>query len=270
MNKQAVDLPTIVISNDDGIDAPGIRNLWKALHKIAHVVIVAPAEDQSCKGVGISIPKSRYIEAEKIHWSDDENTEAWKVHGTPADCTKFALHYLLKDKPHFFLSGINNGSNAGRNLIYSGTVGAVIQATLENIPGAAFSCMYEEDEEKFAKVRPYIAKLLKHFKSHPIPKGTLMNINFPIHKVKDIKGFRMAKQGKSYWDVRIGSDSSLRGTKKYPILDAWDYRYEDQDSDIRLLTEGFITCVPIHIEDWTDINHWKNRREKFNELNHLE
>ncbi len=257
--------PKIVLCNDDGIDAPGIHALWEALAPIADITIVAPAEDQSCKGVGISLPKARIIEAEKHPW--ENGVEAWRVFGTPADCIKFALHYVLKQEPDFIISGINNGSNAGRNIMYSGTVGAAIQATFCKIPAIAFSCMYEEGPEKFKKVEPYISEVVKHFMLHPIPKGTLMNVNFPSTETDGIVGFKMAKQGRSYWDVRIGSDTSLKGTRKYPMIDGWDYHDEGEESDIKLLTEGFITCVPIHVEDLTDHTHHRVHKPIFESLN---
>lgn len=257
--------PKIVICNDDGIDAPGIHHLWAALHDHADVTVVAPAEDQSCKGVGISLPKSRFIEAEKVHWP--EGIDAWKVFGTPADCTKFALHYLLKEPPDFIISGINNGSNAGRNILYSGTVGAVIQSTFCKVPGIAFSCVYEGDETKFIKAKQYIPMILKHFIEHPIPKGTLMNVNFPSFSADGCAGFRFAKQGQSYWNVRIGSDTTLKGTKKYPMHDGWDFHDEDSESDIHLLTAGYITCVPLHVEDLTDHDHLQKHKKHFDKLN---
>lgn len=255
----------VVICNDDGIDAPGIHHLWKALHNVADVTVVAPAEDQSCKGVGISLPKSRFIEAEKVQWP--EGIEAWKVFGTPADCTKFALHYLLKEPPDFIISGINNGSNAGRNIMYSGTVGAVIQSTFYKVPGIAFSCVYEGGPEKFAQVEDYIPRVMKHFIDHPIPKGTLMNVNFPSMDTDGVLGFKLARQGQSYWDVRIGSDTSLKGTKRYPMSDGWDIHDEHVESDIHLLSEGYITCVPIHVEDLTDHKHHEAHKIKFEQLN---
>lgn len=255
----------IVITNDDSISAPGIFHLYKALSTIANVTVVAPAFDQSCKGVGISLPKSRMIEAEKTSWEND--ITVWKVHGTPADCTKFALHYLCEKKPDFIVSGINNGSNAGKNVLYSGTIGAVVQATFANIPGIAFSCMWDEGEEKFVKAEEFIPSIIEHFSSHPIPSGTLMNINFPSHTMENMKGFSLAKQGKSFWDLKVGSDTKLKGTKQYPLYDEWDFQDEDQDSDIHLLKEGYITCVPIHVEDLTDHKHKHAHRPYFEKLN---
>ncbi len=255
----------IVLCNDDGIHAPGIYHLWKALRPIANLSIVAPAEDQSCKGMGISIPKSQHIEAEKITWEDE--TEAWKVFGTPADCIKFALHYLLKDKPDFIISGINDGSNSGRNIIHSGTIAATIQGTFFEVPGIAFSCMYDEGVEKFQKAETYIPEIVQHFVTHPFPKGTLMNVNFPFQNKGSILGFKMARQGQSFWDVRIGSDKSLKGTKKYPILDSWALFNEQEDTDIYLLEKGYITCVPIHIQDLTDHAHHERHKPFFEQLN---
>ncbi len=253
-----------ILCNDDGINAPGIYNLFEALHDHVDITIVAPAEDQSCKGLGISIPRSGYIEAEKVAWAN--GVESWKVFGTPADCIKFALHYLVKQPPNFIISGINNGSNAGRNIMYSGTVGAVIQGTFCNVPGIAFSCTYDDDVEKFKNAQQYILKIVNHFHKHKMPKGTLINVNFPTYIEGKTVGIKMAKQGKSYWNGRIGSDVKLKGTNKYPILDSWDMHDESEDSDIYLLTQGYITCAPIHVEDLTDHIHHKQHKEEFEKV----
>ncbi|MCH9617890.1 MAG: 5'-nucleotidase SurE [Chlamydiia bacterium] len=258
----------IVITNDDSVDAPGIFHLYKALSTIANVTVVAPALDQSCKGVGVSLPKSRMIEAEQTSW-EGEDVKVWKVFGTPADCTKFALHYLCDKKPDFIISGINNGSNAGRNVLYSGTVGAVVQATFAGVPGIAFSAMWDEDEEKFIKAEKFIPSIVQHFHDHPIPAGTLMNINFPSHKIDGIKGFSLAKQGKTFWDLKVGSDTSLKGTSSYPLVEEWDHHDEEDNSDIHLLTEGYITCVPIHVQDLTDHRHHSFHKEDFEKLNKI-
>lgn len=258
----------IVITNDDSVYAPGIRGLYKALSPIANVTIVAPATDQSCKGSGVSLPKSRTIEAEEITLDGIDGT-VWKVYGTPADCTKFALHYLCEKDPDFIVSGINNGSNAGRNVLYSGTVGAVVQSTFSGVPGIAFSAMYDDTEDKFEKAGLFIPSIVSHFHDYKIPEGTLMNINFPSHKIDGIKGFSMAKQGKSFWDLRVGSDTNLKGTKEYPLVDGWEFMEEAPNSDIHLLTEGYITCVPIHVYDMTDHAHHDAHAPHFSKLNDL-
>jgi 5'-nucleotidase len=258
---------SIVITNDDSFSAPGIFALYNALKPIADVIVVAPAENQSCKGVGISLPASLLIEAEQTHWEDAPEAKVWKVHGTPADCTKFALHYLCAKKPDFIISGINNGSNAGCNVLYSGTVGAVVQATFAGVKGIAFSSMWDDSSDKYNKAALFIPSIVDHFYEHPIPSGTLMNINFPSHAINKMKGFSFAKQGKSFWDLRVGSDTKLKGTKQYPLIEKWDLQVEDKDSDIQLLSEGYITCVPIHVQDLTDHDHHEKHKDLFASLN---
>ncbi len=258
---------SIVITNDDSFAAPGIFALYSSLSTIADVTVVAPAENQSCKGVGISLPASLLIEAEQTTWERAPEAKVWKVYGTPADCTKFALHYLCKKKPDFIISGINNGSNAGCNVLYSGTVGAVVQATFAGVPGIAFSSMWEGGDEKYEKAGIYIPSIVDHFHNHPIPSGTLMNVNFPSQHVEDIKGFSFAKQGKSFWDLRIGSDTNLKGTKQYPLVENWALHDEAIDSDIHLLSQGYITCVPLNVQDLTDHHHHQRHKADFEKLN---
>lgn len=257
--------PDILLCNDDGIYAPGIRALWECLKDVANITIVAPSDNQSCKGAGISAPSTRVIEAEKVDWED--TTEAWKVHGTPADAIKFALDFLLDHKPDLLCSGINHGSNAGRNVLYSGTVGAAVQATFSGVQGIALSCMWDEGPEKYKKVQPYIPEIVQHVLRNKLPEDTLLNINFPHHPADGLKGFKMAKQGLGYWDLRIGKDPALRGTNNYPMYEENEIHEEPDDTDIYLLREGHITIVPIQVKDLT--NHQLHREQKphFENLN---
>src|SRR5262245_14985477 len=128
--------PHILITNDDGIHAPGIKHLWKALQDIAQVTVIAPAAEQSA--VSLSITIRNPLKIDKVTWS--EGTEVWSVSGTPADCVKLGLSVLLQNPPNLIVSGINKGNNAGRNMLYSGTVAAVIEGIMHDIPGIAFSC----------------------------------------------------------------------------------------------------------------------------------
>ena len=120
----------ILIINDDGIHAPGLIHLWKALVDLADVTIIAPAIEQSGVGLGITLRSPLHIES--VAWN--KGTPAWKISGTPADCVKMALSVILKTPPDLIVSGINRGSNSGRNVLYSGTVGGVIEGVLRNIP----------------------------------------------------------------------------------------------------------------------------------------
>src|SRR5262249_28069062 len=129
--------PYILVTNDDGVHAPGIKHLWTALAEVADVVVVAPVSEQSA--VSLSITVRHPLRIEKMEWPWAKEAQVWTINGTPADCVKLALSVILPHPPQLIVSGINRGNNAGRNILYSGTVAAVIEGVMHNIPGIAFS-----------------------------------------------------------------------------------------------------------------------------------
>src|SRR5262249_46512385 len=149
--------PFLLITNDDGIHAPGIRHLWESVHAFADVAIVAPHTEKS--GSGLSITWAKPLMIREVAW--EKNTPAWTVNGTPADCVKMATSVLLKKRPDMVISGINRGSNAGRTVLYSGTIGGVIEGVLKQIPGIAFS-FCDMDPPPLSVTKPYIFPLIQH------------------------------------------------------------------------------------------------------------
>lgn len=251
--------PKILITNDDGIHFPGIRRLWEALAEYADLTIVAPASNKTGAALGMTLHLPIHIE--QIDWHS--NTPAWKVTGTPVDCIKLALSVILKEKPDIIVSGINQGSNAGRTLLYSGTVGGVIEGVFQNIPGVAFS--YDGfDDPDYKPSSKYIFPIIQHLLDHPLPIGTLLNVNIP--HTSDIKGIKLARQGKSYWidnpDARIHPD----GYPYYWMGGKWSEQEEHEDSDVSLLKQGYITAVPAYVNELTDFNLLKARKEQFEGL----
>lgn len=250
--------PKILITNDDGIHAPGIRHLWNAVKEIADVSIVAPAAEQSAVGVSITLRNPLHVR--QVHWP--ENTPAWCITGTPADCIKMGLKVILDHKPDLIISGINRGTNAGRNVIYSGTVGGTIEGIIQGIPGIAFSCL-EYHDTNYQKLEQYIPKLIHYVLKHPLPSGTLLNVNFP-DSTHEIKGFKMTRQGKELWM----EDPQLR---HHPVeenayywlgakLEQFD---EHEESDISWLGKGYIAAAPIHIGELTDLAHLSQAKNHF-------
>ena len=146
--------PYILVTNDDGVYAPGIKHLWKALAQFADVVVVAPSSEQSA--VSLSITIRHPLRIEKIEWPWANHTPVWSINGTPADCVKLALSVILPHPPQLIVSGLNRGNNAGRNVLYSGTVAAVIEGVMHNIPGIAFSVTdyAKPDYEKAERYNP--------------------------------------------------------------------------------------------------------------------
>lgn len=250
--------PKILLTNDDGIMSAGLKTLWEALIPYADLTIVAPVIDRSGTGLGITLRKPLHIES--VAW--DQNTPAWKVTGTPADCVKLALSVILEEAPDMIVSGINRGYNSGRSVLYSGTVGGVIEGGMRKIPGIAFS--FEETiEPKFSSSKPHIFPIVKHILEEPLSQGTILNVNFPA---EIIKGIRFARQGKSYMlddpDQRIHPE----GDPYFWLGGKMEHFDEHEESDVALLKQGFATAVPIHIDELTDHALFEKRKKSFNEL----
>ncbi|NNM44346.1 MAG: 5'/3'-nucleotidase SurE [Chlamydiae bacterium] len=252
--------PRILLINDDGIEAEGLKHLWQALNPFADVTIVAPWTERSGAGVGITL--QTHLEIEPVAW--EKNTPAWRVSGTPADCVKMSLAKILPSPPDLIVSGINRGSNSGKNVFYSGTIGGVIEGVLRNIPGIAFSC---EDFEtpNFHIAEKYIQPIVEHILEHPLPKGTLLNVNFPTH-LGDIKGFKMARQGKGYWLEDLEEKSHTDGKTHYWLGGMWLHQNEHEESDVHYLKQGYMTAVPIHVEELTDHDVIEKRKTSFENL----
>ena len=241
--------PFILMTNDDGIHAPGLKHLWEAVTPFAEVAIVAPHKERS--GSGLSITWAKPLRIHPATWA--EGTYAWSVNGTPADCVKMALSVLLERKPDLILSGINRGSNSGRTIFYSGTVGGVIEGILKGIPGIAFS-FCDIDPPPVETTTHYISSLVEHFLANPLPHGTFLNVTFPLRFKEGTKGFRFAKQGKGYWIESPERRVHPEGIPYYWLGGEWLSCKEEEDSDVALLEQGYVTAVPIQIGELTDMH----------------
>ncbi len=254
MSKSAL---RILLVNDDGIEAPGLRHLWESLLGLAEVTIVAPVAERSSAGMGITSRKP--LSLSQVSW--DGNTSAWKVNGTPADCVKLALSAVMRAPPHLILSGINRGTNAGRNVLYSGTVGGVIEGVLRGIPGIALSCSsYQEPNYPIAQ--PLIPRLVRYVIDHPLSQGSFLNVNFPS-EASPLRGIRLTRQGKSYWIDKIEERQHPNGDSYYWLGCSALQCVEDLDSDTHLLTQGYVTATPIYVEDLTHNETIAQRSETF-------
>lgn len=250
--------PKLLIINDDGIYAPGLLHLWKAVEKSADVTIVAPSSERS--GAGLSITLRDPLRIEKVKWEKD--TPAWKISGTPADCVRLALG-VVNYVPDLIISGINRGSNSGRNIFYSGTVGGIIEGVLRNIPGIAFSC---EDFEKpdYYAFNDYIFPVIEHVLDDPLPKGTFLNVSFPTSD--KIQGVKLARQGKGYWVENLQERIHPEGHSYYWMGGTWNHHDEHEESDVSLLQKGYIAAVPIHVNEMTDHDVFSSRKGQFEKL----
>jgi len=242
--------PVLLIVNDDGYNAPGIKELYDAVKDIGEVYVVAPATEQSGKALGFT-----FTHPLEVLPAEGFETPAWKVSGTPADCVKIALS-VLNITPDLILSGINHGSNAGRNAYYSGTVGGVIEGALRGIPGIAFSFEHMCNQS-FHDMKMFIPPIIEHTLQHTLPTHTFFNVTFPHHPHSEIKGVRIATQGMSY----VLENPSKDETGKYMLGGKWSHFDEHEESDISLLRQGFITMAPISMKTWTDHETFSRHKE---------
>lgn len=258
MNKK----PHILITNDDGVNARGIWHLWNSLKDHARLTVIAPAREQSAVGLGITIREP--LHHQKVLWPG--NIEVESISGTPADCIKMALSVLLDEKPDLIVSGINRGTNAGGNVLYSGTVAGAIEGTLKEVPSIAFSC-YDYDEPHYEMAEKHVPSIVQHVLDHPPPQGTFLNVNFPSRKFDSFKGYRMTRQGRQFWEEDPDKREHPDAGQHYYWLGAKLSKFDEhEDSDITWLDQGYIAAVPVHIGDLTDHQHLVNRKNEFESL----
>lgn len=249
----------ILVTNDDGIEADGLKYLWEALVDIAELYIIAPMTEKS--GVGLAITIRDPILIQQVPW--ERGTKAWKISGTPADCVRMGMSVILDSPPDLIVSGINRGANSGRNVLYSGTIGGVIEGALRNVPGIAFSCVDFVNPD-YKKVQHLIYPLVKHLIENPLPQGTLLNVNFP--DVQEVRGLKLARQGKGYWIEDPEHRLHPEGHSYFWHGGKWYEHDEHEESDVHLLKQGFATAVPIHVSEMTDLKLYRERKSNFDDL----
>lgn len=230
----------ILITNDDGIMAPGIQALYEAVADLGEVEVVAPETTQSAMGHGISVLTPMAVD--RVHVN--QAFHGWSVDGKPADCVKLALIELLEHRPDFVLSGINAGSNTGLNVLYSGTVAGAVEAAFFGIPAIAFSLQLSHELD-FSKARA-IARLmfLNFVESAPEP-GQVLNVNIPALDSGWPRGVRLCVQGSASMAEHYHKEVTPDGRKIYRL----DGRLPDTDaahnSDLTAIREGYVSVTPL-------------------------
>ena len=249
--------PLILVTNDDGMFAPGIRNLIEVARDFGEVVVVAPNSPQSAKGHAITIEDPL-----RLHSVDVFNgLEAYECSGTPVDCVKLAKNVLLKDRrPDLCLSGINHGSNASINIIYSGTLSAAMEASIEGIPSIGFSLLDYSLDADFRASKVIVKRILEYALEHKMSGCNLFNVNIPNLPYDEIKGIKVCRQAEGNWREEFIEAADPRGQKYYWLTGRFVTDDLAKDTDLWALENGFVSVVPsghdltIH----TAISHNKN------------
>ncbi len=234
--------PLILVTNDDGIAAPGLKVLVEIASQLGKVVVVAPDSPQSGQGHAITIAEP--LRLKKVNLFGD--IEAWECSGTPVDCVKLAKQIVLKgENADICLSGINHGSNASINILYSGTLSAAMEASLEGMNSIGFSLLDYSWDADFDPCKPYIKTLIEHVLENGIQDCKLLNVNIPkAEETGGIKGFKVCRQAEARWVERYVESVDPRGQKYYWLTGDFVNLDDGSDTDIKALEEGYISIVP--------------------------
>ena len=251
--------PLILVTNDDGITAPGIRALISVMNELGDVVVVAPDSPQSAMGHAITINSTLHCDSIKI---DEGPQIEYSCSGTPADCIKMGINEILKRKPDICVSGVNHGSNSSINVIYSGTMSAALEASIEGIPAIGFSLLDYRWNADFDVIKPFIKKITKAAIKEGIPKGNALNVNFPKLIESEIKGIKICRQAKAHWVEKFDKRKSPQGKEYYWLTGEFINQDKGEDSDEWALKNGYISIVPVKFDmtDYSNIkklNNWK-------------
>ncbi len=251
--------PLILVINDDGITAPGIRTLIEVMNELGDVVVVAPDSPQSGMGHAITINSTLFVEKIKI---DDGHQNEYSCSGTPADCVKLAVKQILKRAPDLCVSGINHGSNSSINVIYSGTMSAALEAGIEGIPAIGFSLLDHNWNADFSHAKPFVKTIAENALKHGIPKDVVLNVNIPNLKGKEIKGIKVCRQAKAHWDEEFDKRKNPQGRDYYWLTGKFVNMDHGEDTDEWALQHGFVSVVPVQFDLTAhhavqELNSWK-------------
>jgi 5'-nucleotidase len=237
--------PLILISNDDGITAPGIAMLVSVMRRIGEVVVVAPNSPQSGMGHAITIGHPLRLDPSTIF----EGIEAYECSGTPADCVKLAKHHVLKDRqPDLVVSGINHGSNSSVNVLYSGTMSAAIEAAIEGLPAIGFSlCEYGHNAD-FSHTADWIEMIVRQALQNGIPAHTALNVNIPKKSAGPIVGAKLCRQAHAKWQEEFDLRHDPYKRPYYWLIGEFVNLDRGTDTDEWALANNYISIVPCQFD----------------------
>jgi 5'-nucleotidase len=234
--------PLILVSNDDGITAGGIRALVEAVAEMGEVVVVAPNKPQSGMGHAITIGQPLRLTTSFIF---GEDILAYECSGTPADCIKLARHYVLHERsPDLVVSGINHGANSSISVLYSGTMSAAMEGAIEGYPSIGFSLCDFSHKADFSHTKQYVQRIVREVLTQGLPEGIALNVNIPALSENPIKGVRICRQTKGHWAEEFEERTDPYHRKYFWLTGKFVNQDHGQDTDEWALAENYVSIVP--------------------------
>ncbi|MFA5573871.1 MAG: 5'/3'-nucleotidase SurE [Brumimicrobium sp.] len=249
--------PLILVTNDDGIQAKGIKSLVEVAEQFGDVVIVAPDSPQS--GMGHAITVNNVL---RLHDVPFNGHRAFMCSGTPVDCVKLANAEIIKGLPDLLLSGINHGENSSSNVLYSGTMSAAIEGAMSGVPSIGFSLLDFDPDADFTASKWAATEVIKRALTNDLPKNICLNVNIPQLDVEDIKGIRVCRQAKAYWNDSFDKRKDQFGAPYFWLKGEFNRDDWSEDSDIFALDNGYVSVVPTQFDltayhAISELNRWK-------------
>lgn len=238
--------PLILISNDDGVEARGLRVLADVAHEFADVVVMAPERNASAKSLSLTTTRPLRVR-------DVRQEEGLSIHccdGTPVDCVKLAVEYFCPRQPDLLLSGINHGSNSSINVIYSGTMGAAIEATALGLSAIGFSILSHKPDVDFEPAVPYVRHIIGQALDHGLPPQTALNVNIPHLPADRLRGIRLCHQARATWRNSFERRVDPQGRPYWWLTGRFECDDTSDGNDERTLSQGYVSVVPVR-SDYT-------------------
>lgn len=249
--------PTILVVNDDGITAPGIKALMDTMREIGNVVVVAPDSPQSGMGHAITIGSPLRLDKVDIY----EDVESYSCSGTPVDCVKLAVNKIFKGKkPDLCVSGINHGLNNSINILYSGTMSAAVEGAIESIPSIGFSLDDYTLQADFSHCLKYVKEIALQVLQNGLPASTLLNVNFP--NTTNIKGIKVCRQANAKWAEEFDERMDPHKRPYYWLTGVFQLNDTGEETDVWALENNYASVVPVQFDMTAHhaiplINNWK-------------
>lgn len=236
--------PLILVTNDDSIEAKGIASLVEAVAPLGDIVVVAPDKVQSGKGHAITIHEPLRLKKSNIFLG----VESYTCSGTPVDCVKLGIYEILHQRPTILVSGVNHGSNAATNVLYSGTMSAAVEGAIEGIPSIGFSLLDYHADADFDASMHYANEITEQVIKNGLQKGVCLNVNIPKGTLKELNGMKICRQGRAYWEDSFDKRQDPFGGDYYWLTGDYTFTDKGEDTDLWALAHNYVSVVPTQFD----------------------